>query len=514
MMTAKYIFIVVLGLIFNPYTTHAKSNSSKQNRLPNIVFILADDLGYGELGCYGQKKIETPNIDNLASRGMRFTQFYSGAPVCAPARCVLMTGKHTGHSYIRGNDEWASRGKVWDYRAMEADSSLEGQTPLPESEITMAQLLKNMGYQTGIVGKWGLGAPHTNSTPNHKGFDFFFGYNCQRQAHTYYPLHLWKNNQRVFLNNDTVAPGTRLDVNADPYNLESYKKFTLNQYSPDLMFREITTFVNENKNHPFFLYWATTIPHAAIQAPQNRIDYYVKKFGDEKPYLADMGYFPQRYPHAAYAAMVSYLDDQVGKLIGQLKELGIYENTLIFFTSDNGPTFNGGTDSQWFNSAGPFRCENGRGKGFVYEGGIRVPMIAAWPGKIREGVESDHLASFADVLPTLCEITGAKSNESTDGISFLPSLTGKQQKKHQYLYWEFPETDGQQAVRMGQWKAVRRNISKGNLNIELYNLSADLREEKNVAADYPKIVREMEKIMAKEHITPVLERFRQKALGD
>lgn len=489
------------------------SGLSAQNK-PNIVYILADDLGYGELGCYGQKLIETPNIDKLAANGMRFTQHYAGAPVCAPSRCVLLTGKHMGHAYIRGNDEWAERGKVWDYKAMIADSVLEGQRPLPESEITIAQLLKSTGYTTGIIGKWGLGAPNTNSIPNKKGFDFFFGINCQRMAHTYYPVFMYKNDHRVYLDNDTVTPGTKLEKGADPYNPDSYKKYMLKEYAPDLMFKELTGFVNENRNHPFYMYWATPIPHAAIQAPQKWVDYYVKKFGDEKPYLGDKGYFPHRYPHAGYAAMISYLDDQVGKLVQQLKDLGIYENTLIIFTSDNGPTYNGGTDSPWFNSGGPFKSEFGWGKGFTHEGGFRVPMIASWPAKIKKGTESNLISAFWDVMPTLCDISGIKTPSYADGISFMPELLGKKQKKHKYLYWEFPESGGQQAVRMENWKGIRENIDKGNMKIELFDLNTDIQEQNDISSKHPEIVRKMEEIMIKEHVPAINDRFKMKQLGD
>jgi arylsulfatase len=258
MMKKAYLIPVIFLTIYVPQKSDAQKPAS--DKKPNIIYILADDLGYGDLGCYGSTKIETPNIDKLAANGIRFTQHYSGAPVCAPSRCVLLTGRHMGHAYIRGNDEWAERGKVWDYLAMFADSTLEGQRPLPEELVTFPQLLKTIGYTTGIVGKWGLGAPNTNSTPLHKGFDFFYGYKCQRQAHTYYPLHLYKNERRVYLANDTVAPGTKLDKGADPYDLKSYAKFKLNEYAPDLMFKEITGYISDNRNHPFFLEWATTIP--------------------------------------------------------------------------------------------------------------------------------------------------------------------------------------------------------------------------------------------------------------
>ncbi len=508
--TMKYgTLYLITGAILTPAILFAADNKK-----PNIIYILADDLGYGDLGCYGQKLIETTNIDKLAANGMRFTQHYSGAPVSAPSRCVLLTGKHTGHSYIRGNDEWAERGKVWDYKAMFADSTLEGQRPLPENLITFPQILQKAGYATGTVGKWGLGAPNTNSTPMKKGFDFSYGYNCQRQAHTYYPLHLYKNDSRVFLRNDTVAPDEKLAKGADPYDLGSYARFTLKEYSCDLMFKEMTGFIEENRNKPFFFYWASTIPHAPLQAPKRWVDYYVKKFGDESPYLGNKGYFPNRYPHASYAAMISYLDEQVGLLVEQLKKLGIYENTMIFFTSDNGPTYNGGTDSPWFNSAGPFKSEFGWGKGFTHEGGFRVPMIASWPGRIKSSTVSTHISAFWDVFPTICEVTGITNTQETDGISFLPELLGKKQKAHDYLYWEFPETGGQQAVRIGKWKSIRFNIQKGILKTELYNLETDLQELTDVSAQNPDIVKRMEQIMKKEHVPAEQDIFKMKALGD
>ncbi|NOY61488.1 MAG: arylsulfatase [Calditrichaeota bacterium] len=489
--------------------------SRKAPSKPNIIFIMADDLGYNEVGCYGQDKIETPNIDALAKKGMKFTQFYSGAPVCAPARCVLMTGKHTGHAYIRGNDEWRARGDVWDFAKAVDDPHLEGQRPLPANTQTVGKLLQGVGYTTGIVGKWGLGAPLSDGIPNKQGFDFFYGYNCQRQAHTYYPKYLWKNSEKVWLDNPLVVPGTKLDKGADPLDPASYAKFNLKEYSPDLMFKEIVNFVDENQKKPFFMYWATTIPHVALQAPKRWVDYYVKKFGDEKPYLGNKGYFPCRYPHATYAAMVSYLDEHIGLLVKQLKELGIYENTLIFFTSDNGPSYTGGADSEWFRSAAPFRSSADRCKGYVYEGGIREPMIAVWPGKIQPGSTSDFIGAFYDVLPTLCDVSNAPIPKDTDGISFLPTLLGKKQKKHHdFLYWEFPSYGGQQAVRMGNWKGIRRNILKGNLKIELYDLNNDISEEHDVAAEHPDIVKRIEQIMQREHVPPQLDRFKMKALGD
>lgn len=507
----SHIRLILAVTVIFIYTSSCQTNDKQKNSKPNIIYILADDLGYGELGCYGQELIETPNIDRLAENGIRFTQHYSGSPVCAPSRCVLLTGKHTGHAYIRGNDEWKERGPTWDYLEMFNDSTLEGQRPIPKGTPTIGRLLQQAGYKTGVVGKWGLGAPHTAGIPNKQGFDFFYGYNCQRQAHTFYPLHLYKNENRVYLNNDTVKPGTRLEIDADPYDIESYEKYSLNDYSADLMYGELINFMDKNKDVPFFMYWATPIPHMPLQAPQKWVDHYVKKFGDEDPYTGRKGYFPHRYPHAAYAAMVSYLDEQVGLLVDKLKELGIYENTLIIFTSDNGPTFNGGTDSPWFNSGGIFDSQYGRGKGFLYEGGIRVPMIASWPGHISPGTTSDHISAFWDVMPTLCEITGTVPPDDTDGISFLPSLLGKgKQVEHNHMYWEFPQYNGQQAVRLGKWKGIRGNIFKGNREIELYNLEEDIKELNNVSKQHPDIVKKIEEIMVQEHESPEIEKFKLK----
>lgn len=479
---------------------------------PNIIYILADDLGYAELGAYGQQKIETPNIDALAKNGMRFTQHYTGAPVCAPARYNLLTGIHSGNAYVRGNDEWRERGKVWDYRAMILDSVLEGQRPIPMNTVTISNKLKEAGYSTGMVGKWGLGAPHTESLPNNFGFDYFFGFNCQRQAHTYYPVHLYENKARFHLNNDTIPPNTKLDKGADPNDPASYAKYNLNDYASEVMFNKITEFVDNNKNEPFFMYWADPIPHAALQAPKRWVDYYVEKFGDEEPYLGDRGYFPSKNPRATYAAMVSYLDENVGKLVAQLKKEEIYDNTLIVFTSDNGPTFNGGTDSPWFDSAKPFRSEYGYGKGHLYEGGIRIPMIASWPDRIKAGSESSLISAHYDVMATLSEITGQEIPENTDGISFLPTLLGEneKQKEHEFLFWEYPEYGGQVAIRMGKWKVIRRNLKnkKKEPTLELYNLNDDVREENNLASQYPEILDKAARIFKVEHSNAEVERFR------
>lgn len=478
---------------------------------PNIIYILADDLGYAEVGAYGQEKIETPNIDALAANGMLFTQHYSSAPVCAPARYMLMTGKHAGHAYIRSNSEWKERGDVWNYKAMAKDSTLEGQGPMPDGTITMAKRLQDVGYTTGIVGKWGLGAPHTKSVPNDMGFDFFFGYNCQRQAHTYYPLFLYKNRNRVHLANDTVAPNTKLPKGADPTDSKSYTAYTLKDYSPDLMFQELTGFVDNNKETPFFLYWATPIPHVALQAPNKWLDYYKNKFGEEEPYLGKAGYFPHQNPRAAYAAMVSYLDENIGKLVKQLKDEGIYDNTLIVFTSDNGPSYAGGADPEFFESAKPFEGEYGRGKGYLYEGGIRVPMIASWPGKIKPGSKSDHISAHYDMQATLADIAGFEVPGKSDGVSMVPTLLSHEgQVEHEFMYWEFPSYGGQVAMRMGDWKVVRQNLKdkKKEATLELYNLREDPTETTNVAEGHPEILQKAAEIFERERIVPEMDIFK------
>ncbi len=512
-MSIKNQIYVVICLILCSCNSKQKEVAQETSK-PNIIYILADDLGYAELGVYGQEKIETPHIDALAKNGMIFTQHYTGTPVCAPARFNFLTGKHSGHSYVRGNDEWADRGQVWNYKAVVQDSTLEGQRPIPLKTITVANKLKESGYATAMVGKWGLGAPHTASIPTNFGFDYFFGFNCQRQAHTYYPVHLYENDKRYPLANDTIAPGTKLAKDANPNDASSYANYNLNEYASEVMFDKITQFVDKNKDKPFFMYWADPIPHAPLQAPKRWVDYYIKKFGDEAPYLGKKGYFPAKNPRATYAAMVSYLDENVGKLVAQLKKEGIYDNTIIMFTSDNGPTYNGGSDSPWFDSAKPFNSQYGYGKGFLNEGGIRVPMIASWPNKIEAGSKTDLISAHYDVMATFCDIIDQKAPEGTDGYSFLPTLLNKpdEQQIHDYLYWEYPEYYGQVAIRMGKWKILWKELKKGNKAIELYNLEEDLAEKNNIADQHPEIVEKLFEAIKKEHSTPDVEQFKIDAL--
>lgn len=481
----------------------------KESSPPNIVLILADDLGYGELGSYGQKIIQTPNIDALAANGMKFTQFYSGSPVCAPSRYVLLTGQHTGHAFIRGNDEWTERGNVWDYKAAVADPGLEGQRPIPDSTITMAEVLAKSGYQSALIGKWGLGAPNTEGVPNRQGFDYFCGYNCQRQAHNLYPPHIWENDQKIVLRNDTIAPGTKLDEGADPNDPASYARYNQPDYGPAVMHENALKFIKQrDKDKPFMLYYASPLPHLPLQVPQEYVEKYRKIIGQEEPYIGNKGYFPNQYPKAAYAGMIDYLDHQVGELIQTLKDEGVYENTIIVFTSDNGPTYTGGVDAEYFDSAGPFQNAYGRTKGYTYEGGIRVPMIVSWPGKVQPGSTSDYIGAFYDLLPTFADISNTEMDQKVDGISFAKELLSESgQVNHDYLYWEFPSYNGQQAVRMGKWKGVRMNMMDGNLDIELYNLEEDMAEEHNVASENPDVVAQIKKAMDTEHREPEIPKF-------
>ena len=495
----KLLIVAAVFLVFN--------SCAEEPTPPNIIYILADDLGYGEIGAYGQEIIETPNIDALAKSGILFTQHYSGSPVCAPSRSVLLTGLHTGHTYIRGNDEWKERGDVWDYEAVFNDQNLEGQRPLPDSIKTFAELIQDYGYKTAFIGKWGLGAPGTEGVPTNQGFNYFFGYNCQRQAHTLFPMHLWENEEKILLNNRLIAPHSNLEKGADPNDPYSYSSFSSNEYAPDLMHEKAVAFIESNTNKPFFLLYASPLPHAPLQAPEKWVNHYRKKLGPEQPYTGK-SYFPNQSPRATYAAMISTLDEQVGDLVAVLMEQGILENTLIIFTSDNGPTYTGGVDSEFFNSAKPFKTEYGWAKGFLHEGGIRVPMIASWKNRIKQGISTDHLSAFQDILPTVLELGGIQPPKETDGISFLNILLGLEQTdKHEYLYWEIPEYGGQQALRIDNFKAIRKNIFEGNLEIQLFDLSTDIQETINLAEQFPEIVKQAKEIMEIAHKPSVLPGF-------
>jgi arylsulfatase A-like enzyme len=417
---------------------------SAQQRKPNIVFILADDLGYGDLGCYGQKRLDTTHIDRLAAEGMRFTDCYAGSTVCAPSRSCLMTGRHTGHTRIRGN------------------SSPTGRVALRPEDTTVAEVLKRAGYRTGLFGKWGLGEANTTGRPTQKGFDEFFGYLNQTHAHSYYPDHLWHNDEQVFL----------------PGNLAGAKR----EYSHDLIVGRALEFVRNSKDQPFFLYLALTIPHANNEAGRFLGD------GMEVPDYAP--YDTENWPttEKGFAAMVTRMDRDIGRLMALLKELGQDDNTIVMFSSDNGPHREGGHDPEFFGSRGGLRGI----KRDLYEGGIRVPAIARWSGKIRPGQVSSQMWAFWDLLPTAAEIAGVEAPTGIDGISMLPATLGKPRKDHEYLYWEFFERGFDQAVRMGNWKAVRHGL---DAPIELYNLEADLQETRDVAPDHSEVVRRMKEIL-------------------
>lgn len=435
---------------------------------PNIIYILADDLGYGDLSCYGQKKFRTPNIDTLASEGLKFTQHYAGSTVCAPSRCSLMTGLHTGHTQIRGNK----------------GTQPEGQWPLEAGTFTVARMLQQAGYVTGAFGKWGLGSSAVEGShgdPNNQGFDYFFGYNCQSLAHKYYPRYLWRNLNKIDLPDN------------DPQK-------QMGQYAHDLIFNEALEFIRSRKDGPFFAYLPVTIPHAELTVPDDSFNKFKGKYPEPNPYKPkhERGYGTQKQPRATFAAMIDRMDGDVGRLLDLLKELKIDDNTIVFFSSDNGPHSEGGADPRFFDSSGPVRGQ----KRDLYEGGIRVPMLVRWPGKIEPGRTSDHVSAFWDVPATLAEIAGDRPIPATDGISFAATLLGRsgQQKQHEYLYWEFHEQGGKQAVRMGQWKGVRLNaMKKPDAPIELYDLSSDIGETRNIAAEHPDIVVRIAEIMKQAH---------------
>lgn len=438
---------------------------AKAERPPNIIYILADDLGYGDLSCFGQTHFETPHIDRLAAEGMRFMQHYSGSTVCAPSRTALMTGLHTGHTPVRGN----------------AEVLPEGQEPLPADTVTMAHLLKDAGYRTGLFGKWGLGAPESVSAPLKMGFDRFYGYNCQRQAHHYYPYFLWNDDRREMLWGN--------------FGLET------EEYAPTRIHAKTLEFIEENRDQPFFCFYALVQPHAEMYAPEEYMEKYRGKFLPESSYegvdggkdFRKFAYGSQPEAHAAFAAMVSCIDDYVGDVVAKLKELGIDDDTLIIFTSDNGPHEEGGHDPAYFNSSGGYRGV----KRDLYEGGVHVPMIARWPGKVAAGVENDHISAFWDMLPTAVEMAGQPIPENVDGISFLPTLLTKPgQDEHDYLYWEFHDKKGRQAIRQGKWKGIRYEVAEDpDSTIELYDLSLDAGETNNLAARYPEVAAELSREM-------------------
>ena len=366
-----------------------------------------------------------------------------------------------------------------------------------------------------MVGKWGLGPPNSNSIPTKMGFDYFYGYNCQRMAHNLYPPHLWENESRDMLDNKVISPRLKLKPGQDPQDENNYEVFNQNDYAPDKMHIKAKEFIEKNHDNPFFLYYASPIPHAPLQAPKYLIDKYRKIIGDEEPYLGNVGYFPTRYPRATYAAMIEYIDIQVGEIIAQLKRLDIYDNTVILLTSDNGPTYAGGVDFEYFNSTGIFQNKPDRMKGYTYEGGVRVPFVVSWPKKIRSGRVVDDVSISYDLFATISELSGVDDSYSTDGISLVDIFTDENiSLDREYIYWEFPSYGGQQAARMGDFKALRTDIKKGNNKIELYNLSEDIREEIDISSENPDIIKKFNDIFSREHVKSDIKRFHMGYIDD
>lgn len=441
----------VAGTLLAQEAAFAAAKGKRAQGKPNIIYILADDLGYGDLSCYGQKKFKTPNIDRLAAEGMKFTTHYAGFTVCAPSRCCLMTGLHTGHAQITANKEVQP----------------EGQWPLKKGTVTIPLLLKKLGYATGMFGKWGLGPPGSVSDPT-VHFDEFYGYNCQRQAHTYYPGHLWHNKEKMPLDGKT--------------------------YSPDLIGKATLAFIRANKERPFFCYMPSTIPHAAMHAPKDLHDKYRKKFPEFEKRIGRYRGPQVQNPVAAFPAMVEVLDNHVGQVMKLLKELGIDDNTLVMFTSDNGPHLEGGHDPKFWDSNGPF---SGFKRDFR-DGGIRVPLIAHWPGKIKPGTVSNHISAFWDMMPTFMDVAGSKAPGKIDGISMLPTLLGQDanQKQHKYLFWK---SDWLMTIRAGKWKAFTVRKKDG---LRLHDVEKDIAEKNDIGADNPEVVAMIKKMMA-EAVKPL-----------
>ncbi len=419
---------------------------------PNIVFILADDLGYGDLSIYGQQKFTTPNIDRIGTEGMKFTQMYAGSTVCAPSRCSLMTGLDTGHCFVRGN----MGGKPF------------GETPLPAKTVTLTSKLKNAGYAVGVFGKWGLGAVGNEGYPGNHGVDTFYGYYSQMEAHNYYPPRLHSNDKEIPLDGKT--------------------------YSHDLIVQNAFQFIRDNKDKPFFCYMPVTIPHAAMQVPEDYMTPWREKFPEFENVIGLYSHGTKvKNPIAAFPAMLTKLDDNVGQLFALLKELNLDENTIIIFSSDNGPHAEGGHRPKFFDSNGQFQGI----KRDLFDGGIREPFLIRWPAHIKPGCVSDHIAAFWDILPTFCDIINVESPEHIDGISFLPTLLNNptDQKNHEYLYWEFHEKGGKRAVRFGNWKAIQLDVYKNpNGPILLFDIEKDPGEENNLADQHPELIQKVRQI--------------------
>jgi arylsulfatase len=493
-MDQSRIYVLCLLLQLSTATRPALAIDERQPPLPpNIVFILADDLGYGELGCYGQTKIRTPHIDRLASEGIRFTQHYSGAPVCAPARCVLMTGNHLAHAEIRGNRD-SGNGRTF-----------PGQWPLTAEALTIAEVLKQAGYKTGGFGKWGLGPTDTSGSPIRQGFDRFFGYNCQRNAHSYYPPYLDSDETTVAINEHPIPGHKRVaegEIRAEDYVGQTY--------APDRILAEAVAWLDENRTGPFFLYLPFVEPHVAMHPPQTWLEKYPEDWDREHgAYRGENGYLPHPRPRAAYAALISDLDEHVGTILSHLEKHGLTDNTIVVFTSDNGPTHRG-PDKRWniggaactfFDSTGGLRGY----KGSCYEGGIRIPCIVRWPGHIAPNSVSATPSYFPDWFPTLASIAGAElpCEHSVDGTDLAPVFRGENLNRADPMVWEFYDYNGILAIRQGKWKAIRNGLllKGGPKNWELYDLENDPGEKNNLAAQHPDIVSQLESSHSRTRIS-------------
>ena len=457
-MNSKYFLYLSGSLLFPSSLCKAQvKDAVATTDRPNVIYLLCDDMGYSDIEAYGQQMISTPNLTRLVQQGMSFTQFYASTAVSAPSRASLMTGQHTGHTKIRGNREIQP----------------EGQEPLDPKVKTLGNLFQENGYVTGCFGKWGMGYPGSGGEANDMGFDVFYGYNCQRKAHKYYPDYLWNNKT---------------------------KEYQERRYSQDAIHEHALKFIRDNKEKAFFGYFTYTIPHAELTQPQDSIvEMYRNKFYEPKPFYSDGNYGTALNPRTQFAAMITRLDTYVGQIIKELERQGIADKTLFIFTSDNGPHQEGGADPYFFNTEARLKGL----KRALYEGGMRVPYIAYWPGKIQPGSISHIQAAGWDMMPTFVDLLGVDSNwraETMDGISILPTLLSRgEQPLHEFLYWEFHEEGGRQAVRAGDWKLIRQQISSGNPTHELYNIAEDPHEDNNVAAQYPEKVEELKAIMDREH---------------
>ena len=495
MINSKQLFFIGAGLVCLPFNAQAKDNTR-----PNIIYIMCDDMGYGDLGCYGQPYIQTPHLDQMAKEGMRFTQAYAGSPVSAPSRASFMTGQHSGHCEVRGNKEYWRNAPTVMY-GNNKDYSIVGQHPYDPEHIILPEILKDYGYTTGMFGKWAGGYEGSVSTPDKRGIDEFFGYICQFQAHLYYPN---------FLNRFSRSQG---DTNVVRVIMEENIKYPMfgkdyskrSQYSADIIHREAIKWLDkQNGSQPFFGIFTYTLPHAELVQPEDSILLgYEKQFFNDKTWGGSEGsrYNPTVHTHAQFAGMITRLDAYVGEVLAKLKDKGLDENTIVIFTSDNGPHEEGGADPEFFGRDGKLRGI----KRQCYEGGIRIPFIVRWPSKVAKGSVNNHIFAFYDMMPTFCELAGVKNYvkkytnkkkriDYFDGISIVPTLMGKgNQKEHEFLYWEFNETN-QIAVRMGDWKLV---VKKGEPH--LYNLASDIHEDNDISAQHPDIVKRMKKIIYSQH---------------